>query len=221
MELSIVNRQLSILLAGLMIVTACDTNDEKQAQYIEFEEIAPQQLRNGSTQLQATASSGLPVAFVCWDTTVAVITDDQVQFRKAGTAGIVAIQPGNDRFYEAPSIMRQLIIRDWDPNKKNQTIDFELPADWKLTQDGTAVPLKAVASSGLPVGYVLSATRYGFISNAPPFYLYLYHAGENGISGSGVYNAQISVVASQIGNDEYNPADNVAKTMRVIGDVFH
>lgn len=215
-------KQTLLLLTGLMFFTACDTNNEKQAQYIEFEEIAPQQLRDGFVQLQATASSGLPVAFVCWDTTIAVITDEKAHFRKPGIVGITAIQPGNDQFYEAPSIKRQLNIRDWDPNKENQTItNFELPTDWILSRDGILVPLKATASSGLPVSYVLSATRYGFIPDNPPYYLYLYHAGENGIPNYVVYTAQISVVASQSGNDKYNPADNVTKTMRVTGDVNH
>ncbi|MDR1524005.1 MAG: hypothetical protein LBS79_01955 [Tannerella sp.] len=209
------------ILTGIMTLAACDTGDGKQMQTIDFGELAPQQLRDGFLLLQATASSELPVAFTSWDTTIAVIENDRALFRQTGAVNIIAYQPGNDLFHEAPHIARQLIIRDWDPDKKTQTIDFELPGEWKLSRDGTAVKLSATASSGLPVSYVLTSITYGFISDRPPFYLYLYHAGENGVSGENAYNAQLSVIASQIGNDEYNPADNVRRTIRVIGDVFH
>jgi hypothetical protein len=119
---------------------------------------------------------------------------------------------------------RQLLIHDWDPNKKIQEISFELPAEWKLSKDYQRVELNAAASSGLPVSYSLSTDMYGRIlagSGSRPAYLYLYHAGEGGAPGDKIYEVNIVVTASQSGNDEYNPADNVERTIHVIGDVFH
>jgi hypothetical protein len=220
MKFSIVNCQLSILLAVIIIFTACDnTDNQKQTQSIDFAEITSQLLRDGSLQLHATASSGLPVSFANWNTEIASIEGDKVIFKQAGKVNITAYQPGNEQYYEAPEITRQLLIRDWDPGKKIQTIDFELPADWKLSRDGQQLKLNAVASSGLPVSYVLSTEKYGFLLTAGM--VYFYHAGEGSTSNEVVYDVQISIIASQIGNDEYNPADNVERTIRVIGDVFH
>jgi hypothetical protein len=200
------------------ILPACNKDDGKQMQSINFGEITPQLLRNGSVALQATASSGLPVLFSSWDTEIAVIEGDRAVFRQAGKVNIIASQPGNDRFHEAPEITQQLLIRDWDPNKKTQEITFELPADWRLSRDGQQLKLYAVASSGLPVSYVLGSKAYGRFLTAST--VYFYHAGEGGTPRV-AYDVQISITASQIGNDEYNPADNVERTIRVIGDVFH
>lgn len=201
------------------IFTACDKDGGKQTQTIDFGEIAPQQLRDGSLRLQAVASSGLQVQFASWDETVAVIEGDRVRFLQAGTVNITAYQSGNDRFYEAPEILRRLIIRDWDPDKKMQEIAFELSAELKISRDGQMIRLNAVSSSGLPVAYTLESTKYGRLLSDNT--LYMYHAGEGGTPGDKAYDVQITVVASQGGNDEYNPADNVIRTMRVIGDVFH
>jgi hypothetical protein len=209
-----------LLFCLVAILSACDNSDVKQTQAIDFEEIPPQQLRDDFLQLQAKASSGLPVSYESLDNTIAVIENDKVQFLQAGVVNIIAYQNGDEQFYEAPQITQQLIIRDWDPNKKTQTISFNLPEEWRLSQDGTAVELKATASSGLPVGFVLSSKEYGFLSNSGK-YLYLYHAGENGTSSDAAYNTRIFITVSQGGNDEYNPADNVTKAIHVVGDVFH
>ncbi|MDR3338936.1 MAG: hypothetical protein LBT25_02365 [Candidatus Symbiothrix sp.] len=207
-----------LLFCLAVILSACENSDVKQTQTIEFEEIPPQQLRDGFLQLQAKSSSGLPVSYGSWDTTIAVIENDKIQFLQAGVVDIIAYQQGDEQFYEAPQITQQLIIRDWDPNKKTQTISFDLPAEWRLSQDGTAVALKATASSGLPVSFVLSSKEYASLSTT---YLYFYHAGENGTSSNVAYNTRIFITASQSGNDEYNPADNVTKSIHVVGDVFH
>jgi hypothetical protein len=212
-------KQILWILTGIMIFAACDTNEGKKTQSIDFGEIAPQQLRDGFLQLQATASSGLPVAFASWDTTIAVIENDKALFLQTGVVSIIAYQPGNEQFYEAPEITRQLIVRDWDPDKKTQEITFELPGEWKISRDGQLFKLNAVASSGLPVSYVLASKEYGRFLNANT--VYFYHAGEGGTPSTAAYDATVSITASQIGNEEYNPADNVERTIRVIGDVFH
>ncbi|MDR0748878.1 MAG: membrane lipoprotein lipid attachment site-containing protein [Tannerellaceae bacterium] len=211
-------RIIFILFCLAAILSACSKDEGKQTQSINFGEIAPQLLRNASITLQATASSGLPVFFSSWDTETAAIEGDRLVFKQAGKVDIVAYQPGNEQYYEAPEITRQLLIRDWDPEKKVQTIDFELPDEWKISRDGQTIRLNAVSSSGLPVTYTLENTVYGrLLDNV----LYVYHAGESSAPGDKIYDVQISVIASQGGNNEYNPADNITKTVHVIGDVFH
>lgn len=208
-----------ILLLLLEWMASCMPGEDKETQRIDFADIAPQQLRDGSLLLQATASSGLPVLFSCWDPEIAVIEGDRAVFRHAGRVDIIACQPGNEQYYEAPDITRQLVIRDWDPNKKTQEISFELPDEWKISRDGQLLRLKAVASSGLPVSYVLTSEKYGWILSSG--IVYFYHAGEGDVPGDSFYNVRVSIIASQAGDDEYNPADNVERTIRVTGDVFH
>jgi hypothetical protein len=208
----------------LMLFISCDADEQKQkqTQSIDFGELAPQLLSDGYLQLQATASSGLSVSFSSDDTRTVVIEGNKAVFKQAGKVNIIAYQSGNEQFYEAPEIRRQLIVRDWDRNKKTQEINFELPAEWKLSRDNQTVELKATASSGLPVDYSLSTDKYGrILASDKSVYLYFYHAGESGTPGDNIYDVHISVTASQSGNDEYNPADNVECTIHVIGDVFH
>jgi hypothetical protein len=212
---------LSILIM-ILCFASCDKNNQKQAQSIDFGEIAPQQLRDGAVTLQATASSGLPVAFSGSDDEIAVIEGHSVVFKQAGKVNIVAHQAGNEQFYEAPEITRPLLIRDWDPDKQTQEISFELPAEWKLSRDYQRVELNAAASSGLPVSYSLSTDIYGRIMiSSGVTYLYLYHAGEGSTPGDKAYDVTVVVTASQEGDATYNPADNVERAIHVIGDVFH
>jgi hypothetical protein len=218
----IIKKQIFWIFTGIIIFASCEKGEQKQNQRIDFGEIAPQLLMDSSMQLQATASSGLPVSFVTFNSNIAAITGNTVKFISAGKVYIVAEQRGNEQYYEAPKISRELLILDWNPNRKTQEITFELPAEWKLSRDGQTVKLNAVASSGLPVGYSLSSNVYGrILSGGIQSYLYLYHAGEGGTSGASTYKTSITVTASQSGNDEYNPADNVNCLIRVTGDVFH
>lgn len=203
----------------ILIATSCDPQEDKQSQKITFGEIAPQNLRDSSLVLQATATSGLPITFESSNSAVAAIDGGTVLFRTPGAVSIIAKQAGNSQYYEAPNIARSLIIRDWDPNKKMQTISFELPAEWQLSRDYTAIELNAAASSGLPIKYVLSDTPYGHLSSNGKT-IYLYHGGEAGTPPE-KYDTQISVTASQAGNDEYNPADNITLNVHITGDVIH
>ena len=202
-----------------MAVMACN-QDIRQEQTIAFEEIAPQLLRDGSVQLKAAASSGLPVTFVSANENIATVEDDRAVFHAAGRTLIYAVQRGNDNFYEAPDVSQSLLVRDWDPNKKTQTIDFELPAVWQISVNGQMLALNAAASSGLPVKYSVSGANVGRILNNTSIF-YVYHAGEAGCDFRDKYTTTVTFSASQDGNDEYNPADNVTRQIRIFGDVLH
>jgi hypothetical protein len=196
--------------AGLL---SCDIKDPKAFQSISFEEIPLQNLMDSTYVLIATASSGLPVTFTGSNDSVAVIqADNRVKFITPGTVSITAHQAGNDIFHEAPSITREMVIKNRDPNKLDQVIVFDLISQQKVSENPLII-LEATASSGLPVKFTSSNETAGIISGN---YLNLQHSYTDA-----PYDITIQITASQEGNDQYNPADNVVRSIRVIGDVIH
>jgi hypothetical protein len=193
----------------VIALTACGNEGGKSSQTIEFGEFAPQSLKDGSLQLQATASSGLPVTFHSSDTRIAVINGNIAEFVAVGTVYITAGQPGNESFYEAPDITRELKIRNWDPDKQSQTISFELPEKW--SNDDPPLPLVATSTSGLPVTFTASDWKATITRDN---LLILYH-------GPYTYDIYIVITASQEGDPVYNPADNVTRTIHAIGEGSH
>jgi hypothetical protein len=193
----------------LIMLTACDSSRDKSPQTIEFGEIAPQNLTDSSLQLQAKASSGLPVTFVSSNTQIAVINGNIAEFVASGDVYITAGQAGNESFYEAPNVIRALNIRNWDPNKKTQVISFELPEKW--SNDSPPLPLVASSTSGLPVKFTASDWKATVTGDN---LLILYH-------GTYTYDTYIDITASQGGNSEYNPAENVVRTIRAVGEGTH
>jgi hypothetical protein len=194
-----------LLLAGIIFgLPSCSGDEGKENQTISFGYLAPQNLSSGSVELKATASSGLPVSFTVNDNSIARIEGSRVALLLPGTVSVTASQPGNDRFNEAPSVTRTLtIIFDQDASKKDQTITFDLPQEWN--SDMGLLELSAVASSGLPVTFTCSDGDVGEIDgNNRLFLIY------------GDYkNYPLVITASQTGNDEYNPAPNVSRTVYV------
>jgi hypothetical protein len=190
-------------------LTACEQVPRKRDQTISFPDIPPQNFIDRSFTLSASASSGLPVYFTSSDSHIVDIQGDTARFLAIGSVYIAARQDGNEDFYEAPYIVRELHIRDWDPNKLSQTISFELPPS--RSNDDPPLLLVATASSGLPVSFT-SNDRKGQITDDN--YLILYH-------GPYQYEFYLTVTASQSGNDLYNPAGNVARTLHAIGDGTH
>ncbi|MDR3118138.1 MAG: hypothetical protein LBU44_01740 [Mediterranea sp.] len=209
----------SITIALLVALAEACQSDVKQEQRINFEEIPPQMLRDGAVQLNAAASSGLPVTFASADGGIATVEDGKAIFHAPGRVLIYAAQPGNETYNEAPSVSRSLHIRDLDPNKQTQTITFQPPAQWQVSRDYQLLELNATASSGLPVAYTVSGASAGRFLNATLFYVY--HAGEGGCDFQNTYVTTLTFTASQGGNAEYNPADNVSREIRIIGDVVH
>lgn len=195
----------SILLLSFNV--SCGEKDIKQDQTISFAALAPRNLSEGSFQLEATASSGLPVSFSSSDPTVAAIQDKTVTLKKKGVVTITASQAGNENFYEAPNVSRSLTVNeDANPDKKDQTITFVLDVtEWKSSQGELA--LEATASSGLPVSF--STSDPDIIS----------FNGSTLILNNGTYeNVSVVITASQGGNDEYNAAPNVSRSLSVTHD---
>lgn len=202
-------KRIIFLLCGILLTAiACKKESGKKTQTIEFGEIAPQILKNGSLSLKAQASSGLPVIFESTNTAIVTINGNTAVFLKSGVVNVVARQPGNEQYYEASYVTRSLSILDWDPNKKTQTISFELPESW--TNEGP-LQLEATATSGLPVTFTSDNSKGEINENNQ---LLLYH-------GTETYDVYINITASQKGDSFYNPANNVVKTIHALGIGTH
>jgi hypothetical protein len=198
-------RYLKFLFIVLVLFTSCgEKNNGKQEQTISFGNLLPHNLSEGAFELTATASSGLPVSFASSNSSIASINGNTVTLRAKGTVEITASQPGNDEYFEAPNIVRSLIINeDNNPDKSDQTITFTLSvSEW--TYGSGDLILEATASSGLPVVF---SSDYPYVSITGNV-LRLTYEGVH-------YDANATITASQPGNDEYNAAPNVSRTLHV------
>jgi uncharacterized protein YjdB len=200
--------RLFLLWVMAVLFAACSGDgNSKSEQTISFDALPPHNLSEGNFELQATASSGLPVTFSSSDPVTASVNGRMVTLLKAGSLNITASQPGNDDYYEAPGVVRTLIINeDNNAGKKNQTITFNLrDTEWKSSYGD--LTLDAVASSGLPVTFSSSNPEIAAIN------------GNILTLQDGRYeNVSIIITATQAGNDEYNAAPAVSKTLSVEHD---
>jgi len=91
------------------------TEDQgKIAQTITFPEPVAQTLGEGTLELNATASSGLPVTYSS-DSDKISITDNVVTFLEAGRVEITAIQEGNETYDAAGPVERSFCINPAKP----------------------------------------------------------------------------------------------------------
>lgn len=146
--------------------------------------------------LQATASSGLPVSFQVLSGPASV-SGNQVTLN--GTSGVVTIrasQAGNSSFLAAPSVDFSFAVSS--PILQNQTISF--PDVVAKVSTDLPFNLTATASSGLPISYTLVQGPATLSGN---------QVALNGNTGI------IIIRASQSGNGTYNPATSVEKFILV------
>jgi len=191
-----------------MIFFACGGGDDeitRSNQTITFNELLPANLSEGSITLTAFASSALPLTYTVSDPAVASVSGSTLILHRAGEIAVTASQDGNDRWNAAVNTVRRLTVaEDNNPDKKNQTVtEFDLPDAW--TSDQGEMPLAATASSGLTVKFY-STSQYVEIK------------GNNLklLDDKGHYNnVEISVVAHQSGNDEYNASEKTAKKIKI------
>ncbi|MDR1335691.1 MAG: hypothetical protein LBK22_02550 [Tannerella sp.] len=198
---------LSTFIALSLSIASCDGGDDsKSEQRITFDALQPRNLSEGSFELRATASSGLPVTFTVDDPATVSIAGTTATPLRAGTVTITASQPGNDDWYEAPGVSRTLTVSEDDPNKLNQFITFNLDADEWKSSDGD-LTLDAHASSGLPVAFTVSNPDIAAVSGST----LTLHDGE-------YENVPVTIIASQAGNAEYNAAPPVSRSIRFTHD---
>jgi uncharacterized repeat protein (TIGR03803 family) len=139
--------------------------------------------------INASASSGLPLAFTSSNTDVATVNGNQITVLTAGTTSIKAVQGGNSNYNAAADVTRLLTI-----TKVDQTITF-LPISTKTLGD-TPFSLSSFSSSTLPVVYSSSSDKVTLTS------------GQVTIVKAG----SVAIAADQPGNNIYAAAPRVEQT---------
>lgn len=165
----------------------------KADQSITFGALSNKTYGDSSFALTATASSGLGVSYTSSDTNVVLISGSTVTILKAGSTTITASQSGDDNYNAAPSVPQTLTVA-----KASQSISFVLdPASGAA---GTTRTLSAYATSLLPVVYESSNPSVASVSGST---LDLLAAG------------QVTITATQAGNENYAAAPSVPQTLTV------
>jgi gliding motility-associated-like protein len=165
----------------------------KAAQTITFGALSEAVYGSADIYPVVSSSSLLPVTLTSDNPAVATIVSDHIVINGTGSAVITASQPGNDNYLAAANVSRTLVV-----NKAGQTITFN-PIDEASYGDADIYP-GASSSSLLPVTYTSDNPSVASINGD--------HIVING-AGSAL------ITASQPGNDNYEPADNVAHTLVV------
>lgn len=172
--------------------------EEPQPQTISWEQNLSVNLSDGMLTLSATASSGLPVSYSCSDENVAIVNGNILVLTGVGQAIITASQAGNDNYLPAQNVMKVLNVTESTPIMQEQSISWNQELNVILSD--AYLVLTATATSGLPVSYTCSDENVATVNGSV---LLLMNAG------------QAIITASQSGNDNYYPAQNVMKILNV------
>lgn len=167
-------------------------------QTITFDALGTKYLNDPPFDLNATASSGLPVSYTSSNTAVATIEGKTVTLVGTGNTTITASQAGNASWNPATPVQQVLTVTLAD-----QTITFDALPVKHVGDD--PFELTATASSGLTVSYVSSNTAVATVSGTTVTIL---------TAGSTV------ITASQEGNTYYNAATPVDQTLTVGDELF-
>ncbi len=116
------------------------------SQTIAFAPLGNQAFGGGVFTVNATATSGLPVAFSSLTPAVCSVSQNTVAAIAAGSCTIRAAQAGNASYSAAPNVDRSFVV-----TPTTQTIDFPALSDRPMY--AAPIVLRAMASSGLPVAY--------------------------------------------------------------------
>jgi len=180
------------------ILTVTDDGSDLLAQSILWEQELTATLSDGMIDLNAVATSGLPVTYSCSNENVATINGNTLIFLEVGQAIITASQAGNNQYLPAQNVMKILNILETPPSPQEQTISWNQELNVNLSD--AYLVLTATASSDLPVSYTCNDENVATVNGSV---LLLMNAG------------QAIITASQMGNDSYYPAQNVMKILNV------
>jgi hypothetical protein len=163
----------------------------KASQMISFDPVADKIFGDAPFGLTATASSGLPVSYRLVGGP-ATISGNLVTITGAGSVSIEASQAGSANFTAS-----SVIIRTFQISKAGQVLSFE--SIGSKTYGAASFPLNATTNSSLPVSYRVVAGAATLSGNIVS------------ITGAG----EISIEASQPGNENYGPATSVVQTFTI------
>ena len=177
------------------IVTATPRSDQN----ITFAAIPNKNALSANFDLNATASSSLPVSFTSQTPNIATVDGNgTVTIKSTGVATFRASQDGNGSYNAAPTVDQTLTI-----TKVPQTITFGSISNQNLSA-GT-YSLSATASSNLGVSFVSSNTSLGSVS---------------GNVVTLVAGGTITITASQGGDSTYDAAPTVNQNLTIIDDTL-
>ncbi|UWZ38939.1 fibronectin type III domain-containing protein [Dactylosporangium roseum] len=176
----------------------------KDPQTITFTQPTDLLLSVGPTTLDASASSGLQVAFTSTTTAVCTVVGNIVTPVVGGICTIDADQAGNGEYLAAPTVTRSFEVL-----KNPQVITFGQPADTPLSA-GTVAP-GATASSGLPVTYTSSTPTVCtvYLPNTESL-------AENGVVVTLLAGGTCTIDADQAGDPSYKAAATVTRSFEVL-----
>ncbi len=167
-------------------------------QSITFPPLAAKTFGDTPFQLEATASSGLTVAYTSSNPGVATVTGSTVTIVAPGATTITASQTGNVQYQAAAPVSQTLTV-----NKAPQAITFAtLP---QKSINDAPFQLTASASSSLTVSYTSSNTGVATVSGSTVT-----------IRGVGT----TTITASQAGNSNFLAAADVAQTLTVVSRII-
>jgi YVTN family beta-propeller protein len=168
----------------------------KGSQTITFAKPPDASFNEGSTTVEATASSGLTVSLNSKTTGICTIVGETVTFHAAGTCRIEATQAGSSNWNAATPVERSFAIA-----KSNQTITFNAPAEKRLDQ--TPVTVTATASSGLTVNFESKTTGVCTTSGVTGATVTLHTTGT------------CTIAATQAGDSNWNAAPAVEQSFTI------
>ncbi len=172
---------------------------EYTPQTISMDAIPEKTEGDATFELSATASSNLPVVLTSSNPNIArIVEGNKVQIMGAGTCDIIANQPGNGEFDDAPEVKKTLVVNA-NASKQKQTLQFSLGTTTYVWGSGD-INLSATATSGLAVSFESSDTAVAVIVDGK---IKVKRAGKTMIN------------ALQIGNASYNAAPIVGFELTV------
>ena len=198
--------------SGISFVVGPDRNQavpvslECRSQEIIFPSIAPQRLSDGSINVSATSTAGLPVT-VQVNTIVnpaicevrrasnSISESFVITFKSEGLCELLAVQAGNEVVRPAVTKFREFRIS----GKQPQTISFNLP----VLKAGESAALTASSTSGLPVTFSSRTPRDCTVADAVVS------------APAGFVNRVCAIVASQSGDTTYAAAEDVVRSDKI------
>lgn len=172
---------------------------EYTPQTIALQDIPEKTESDAVFAITATATSKLPVTLTSSNPNIArIVEGNKVQIMGAGTCDIIANQPGNGEFDNAPEVKKTLVVKA-NVSKQNQTLQFSLATSTYVWGSGD-INLSATATSGLAVSFESSDTAVAVIVDGK---VMVKRAGKTMIS------------ALQMGNTSYNAAPIIGYELTV------
>ncbi|MEZ4680987.1 MAG: choice-of-anchor Q domain-containing protein [Caldilineaceae bacterium] len=175
-------------------------------QTIIFDPLSDRTLGDPPFDINATATSGLPVSLVQSTPLVCTVSGggSTVTLLSTGTCTIQALQLGDSLYNAAPPVARAFAVKS--TAKSDQRITFG-PLSTKTVGD-LPFALSATASSGLPIHYLAGPPTICTVeqSTVEVSIVTLLAAG------------QCTITATQEGNDAINPATPVMRSFTVHAD---